>query len=606
MLGRLGLRRLGLRVGVAAAAGVAATATWLRGADDEYNSVPESALPTTYQPDQFAAVWSQHPRCAVSRLVHIAATSAPFGARVVADYVRSVVGGTASDAQARAAELRALLTQLGPTFIKLGQMLSIRPDLLPPDAVHELQKLCDGCPSYPTADALLLIERELGAPADELFDGLGASTPPVAAASLGQVYRCRLRSSGEEVALKVQRPDMIRAVSLDLYLLRGYMHVVEWLKTEVLVRTLGAASRTNFDIALLDAFATASFLELDYRNEAANLERFAAELVPRCGGKVYVPRCHGRVSARKVLATEWIVGEQLAKSPPEVIAELIPVGVDCFLVQLLSCGFFHSDPHPGNLLVDEKRRLVLIDFGLCAEIAAFDSRALTQSIVHLMQGDVEALVDDAVLLRFLPPTVDRAALLPQLKKIFEQARHRVTFFRPRHRAAALPRPRLSSATTSPRPQGRLAAAEQRTRRAPFGAVKERRAKFWAVSRDLNRIFFEFPFMVPDYFALITRALIVLEGIALTGDADFDLFRSAYPYAAKHAASVLGATGVATVTRAAAFSPAGAMLGLPAEEGAPPSAPLLGAEERLDPERALPASGPGSCVTSERRASDARL
>lgn len=433
------------------------------------------------------------------------------------------LGSTASEAEARssarAGELRALLTQLGPTFIKLGQMLSIRPDLLPPDAVIELQKLCDGCPSYPTADALLLIEDELGAPPAEVFDGLDASTPPVAAASLGQVYRCRLRATGEEVALKVQRPDMIRSVSRDLYLLRGYMRAVEWFKTEVLVRLLGAAERTNFDVRLLDAFATASFLELDYRNEATNLERFAAELVPRCGGKVYVPRCYGHVTTRKVLATEWIVGEQLAKSPPEVIAELIPVGVDCFLRQLLGCGFFHSDPHPGNLLVDARRRLVLIDFGLCAEIAAFDSRALTQSIVHLMQGDVEALVDDAVLLRFLPPTVDRAALLPHLKRIFEQ--------------------------------GRLAAAEQRTRRAPFGAVKERRAKFWAVSRDLNRIFFEFPFTVPDYFALITRALIVLEGIALTGDQNFDLFTAAYPFAAKHAAGVLGARGVATVTRAAA-------------------------------------------------------
>ena len=289
------LRRLGVRVGVTAAAGVAATATWLRGADDEFNSVPESALPTTYQPEQFAAVWSQHPRCAVSRVVQIAAASAPLGARLVADGVRHLaLGSTASEAEARssarAGELRALLTQLGPTFIKLGQMLSIRPDLLPPDAVIELQKLCDGCPSYPTADALLLIEDELGAPPAEVFDGLDVSTPPVAAASLGQVYRCRLRATGEEVALKVQRPDMIRSVSRDLYLLRGYMRAVELFKTEVLVRLLGAAERTNFDVRLLDAFATASFLELDYRNEARPNPPGRRFLVPsaashsRCSG----------------------------------------------------------------------------------------------------------------------------------------------------------------------------------------------------------------------------------------------------------------------------------------------------------------------------------
>ena len=98
----------------------------------------------------------------------------------------------------------------------------------------------------------------------------------------------------------------------------------------------------------------------------------------------------------KVLVTEWIEGAQLARSPPEVISALTAVGVDCFLTQLLHVGFFHSDPHPGNLLVDGQGRLVLIDFGLCAEIAQFDSRQLTSALVHLMRGEVEALVEDAV------------------------------------------------------------------------------------------------------------------------------------------------------------------------------------------------------------------
>ena len=127
----------------------------------------------------------------------------------------------------RARELRVLLTALGPTFIKFGQMLSIRPDVIPPAAVYELQKLCDAVPSYPTAEALALIEAELGRPAAELFDGLDASSTPIAAASLGQVYRCRLRASGAEIALKVQRPDMIRSVSLDLWLLRGCVTLLD-------------------------------------------------------------------------------------------------------------------------------------------------------------------------------------------------------------------------------------------------------------------------------------------------------------------------------------------------------------------------------------------
>lgn len=437
----------------------------------------------------------------------------------------------------RARELRVLLTELGPTFIKAGQAVSIRPDVVPPGAIYELQKLCDAVPSYPTHDALRLIEAELGQPPAQIFSGLDLDSEPIAAASLGQVYRCRMRDSGAEVALKVQRPDMIRAVSLDLYLLRRYCVGVEWCKENIVTGLFGAADRSAFDVKLLDTFARASYLELDYRNEAANLERFREALVPRMGGRVYVPFCEGSVTTRKVLATEWIDGPQLAKSTPEVINKLISTGVDCFISQLLDIGFFHSDPHPGNLLVDARGRLVLIDFGLCAEIDAFDSRSLTSAIVHLMRGDVSALVDDAIALRFLPPDVDKAALLPPLEGIFAK--------------------------------GRLAAAEEIARRAqpsqPLGAtaVEEaeqaanqttRRAQFSAISRELNQIFFDYPFAVPEYFALITRALIVLEGIALTGDKDFDLFTAAYPIAAKHASKIFGAAQLAAMLGEASALP----------------------------------------------------
>ena len=183
----------------------------------------------------------------------------------------------------------------------------------------------------------------------------------------------------------------------------------------MLTGLLGAAERASFDVALLDTFARASYLELDYVNEGLNLEVVEKQLVPRLDGAVRVPRCFWSATTRKVLATEWIHGKPLALSSPETIQRLTPVGVDCFLRQLLEVGFFHSDPHAGNLLVDEEGRLVLIDFGLCAEIEAFDSSGLTSAIVHLMRGDVEALVEDAVSLRFLPADVDRDALLPPLR-----------------------------------------------------------------------------------------------------------------------------------------------------------------------------------------------
>ena len=315
------------------------------------------------------------------------------------------------------------------------------------------------------------------------------------------------------------------------------MRLVELFKENILTGVFGAADRSAFDVKLLDTFARASYLELDYEHELANAERMTTQLLPRLKGRVRVPRTHAAASSRKVLAAEWIDGEQLARSPPEVIRRLVPVGVECFLAQLLDVGFFHGDPHPGNLLVDGDGRLVLIDFGLCAEIDKFDSRALTATMVHLMRGDVPALIDDAVTLRFLPPDVDRAALLPPLSKIFEQ--------------------------------GKLAVASEIAAKRNGAAVAQRRAQFGAVSRELNQIFFDFPFAVPEYFALITRALIVLEGIALSGDKDFDLFNAAYPYAQKHARELFGAKQLASMLGEAVTSDVGALLRPAAEPSAPP-------------------------------------
>jgi aarF domain-containing kinase len=508
--------------GCVAAGGVGAAAFYSRNARANYAALLEDGLPLTYDPSAIASFWSQHPDIALHRIGVICKQVLPFAAGVAWDQL--TVGEDEREARqaARARGLRELLTELGPTFIKFGQMLSIRPDVMPQPVITELQKLCDAVPSYPTARALELIELELGAPASELFLDLDAGTPPIAAASLGQVYRCRLRSTGERVALKVQRPDMLRAVSLDLYLLRKYMVAVEFFKEEILTGVFGAADRSAFDVRLLDTFANASYRELDYVHEGTNQDRMAAALQ---GSAVYVPKVHWAVTKRKVIATQWIDGIQLAKSPPPVIRKLVPAGVDCFLAQLLKHGFFHSDPHPGNMLVDTDGRLVLIDFGLCAEVDRMDSTAMTKALVDLMRGDVPGLLDDAIALRFLPQDVDRKALLPVLERIFAKGA-------------------LAADAIAREEEGLRAAGKSRS-------MATRRAQFGEVSKDLNSIFYEFPFAVPEYFALITRALIVLEGIALTGDRDFDIFRASYPYAAKHAAQLFGVRELGSMLQTAA-------------------------------------------------------
>jgi len=396
--------------------------------------------------------------------------------------------------------------------------LSIRPDVLPATFLDELQKLCDSMPSYPTADAISVIEQELGpGSAKRLFEDLNQETAPIAAASLGQVYRLKLKGTEDWVAVKVQRPDMVRFILRDLYIMRFISIVIEKVKCKL-------TNQRPYDVALLDTFATASLNELDYIKEAANQERFIQELLPKMNGRVYIPKVYHEMTTRKVLVTEWIEGQKLASSPKEVINKLTPVGIECFLCQLLETGHFHADPHPGNLLVTTEGKLAVIDFGLCAEVPLPDTRTMTLAIVHLIQGDVRGLVTDAIELGFLPKDTNVDNLQVALQSIFDSAQIAV-------------QEEIRNVTSLSR----------------FKAVASRRKKFWAVSRDLNKVFFDYPFLVPDYFALITRAMIVLEGIAVTGDPEFDLFASSYPYAFKRAVSVFGMKNLSEIAKEAAIA-----------------------------------------------------
>ena len=197
-----------------------ASAAWWVFLDPSAKDTTEDGLPLAYEPERIAEFWRARPRLVTRRAVEIATSCVPFACGLAWD---KWVRGRLSDPDvslARAVEMRELVTRLGPTFIKFGQMLSIRPDVLPPPAIAELQKLCDGCPAFDNEVAMATIEASLGRPVGEVFIGLDATVPPVAAASLGQVYKATLRATGEVVAVKVQRPDTLRRVSLDLFLMR--------------------------------------------------------------------------------------------------------------------------------------------------------------------------------------------------------------------------------------------------------------------------------------------------------------------------------------------------------------------------------------------------
>lgn len=388
-----------------------------------------------------------------------------------------------------AVRLRETLTRLGPAFVKFGQQLSIRPDIMPPDVLKELQRLCDEVEPMERNTAMDVLYSELG----NAVEGLGGydALELVASASLGQVYKTKIVATGEEVAIKIQRPDMQKRVALDLFLLNRYGAFVD---TFTSIFTNQMAYHVDF----IDCFARGSYMELDYKNEASNQQYFRSEFLER-GCPVHIPIVHDKFTTRRVLTTEWVDGVKLADAGEKTIRRLIPVGVELFLTQLLDIGAFHADPHPGNLYVTDDGRLCLLDFGLCANIEEHARRAMTTAIVHLLTGDFDSLIEkDAKDLGFLPKDTDVTELKPILTKILNK--------------------------------GLLQSGSN------LGA---RKRNLMSISNELNEVFFRYPFSVPPFFALVTRGLGLLEGIALSGDPSFDIFEASFPYARKRAIKIFG-------------------------------------------------------------------
>ena len=249
--------------------------------------------------------------------------------------------------QKHAIQLSCALTSLGSAFVKAGQQLSIRPALVPPTVLKELQKLCDAVEAVPDEVAMQVLKEELHCenPSD-IFSDIRL----VASASLGQVYKATLKDrETEEVAIKIQRPDIVSRVTLDLWILSKWGVFMDGF-------TSVFTNQIPFHVDFLEAYYRGSYQELDYENEAANQYRFKYELAKRkC--PVVIPSVYNELSTRRILISEWINGIKLSEAPKEKIQELIPIGVELFLTQLLDIGWFHADPHPGNLYVTDEGTL---------------------------------------------------------------------------------------------------------------------------------------------------------------------------------------------------------------------------------------------------------
>ncbi|NEO31815.1 MAG: AarF/ABC1/UbiB kinase family protein [Symploca sp. SIO3C6] len=377
----------------------------------------------------------------------------------------------------RAVQLRQMLTELGPTFIKVGQALSTRPDLIRKDFLEELVKLQDQLPPFDTEVAFSIIESELGRPINEMYSQI--SEAPVAAASLGQVYHAHLLT-GEEVAVKVQRPNLEPIITLDLYLMRW---LASWL-APWLPLNLG------HDLTLIvDEFGTKLFEEIDYINEGHNAEKFASNF--QDDPTVKVPSIYWSYSSGSVLTLEWIRGFKLTDTASIREAGLDPdavikIGVISGLTQLLEHGFFHADPHPGNLFALPDGRMAYIDFGMMDQLEQNTKEALVSAIVHLINQDYVELAAIFVKLGFLTPETDIMPIVPALEMVLGEAiGEKVGDF-----------------------------------------------NFKTITDKFSELMYDYPFRVPAKFALIIRSLVTQEGLALSLNPNFKIVEVSYPYIAQ--------------------------------------------------------------------------
>ena len=420
-----------------------------------------------------ATYYGRRPWLAIGRIFKIIYFAISF---VIAFAWDALLGNTTS--QPRLAEqLRRTITALGPTYIKVGQALSTRPDLVRVDFLEELTKLQDQLPPFDNDQAFAIIESELGKPVSNVYRYISAE--PVAAASLGQVYRATLYS-GEDVAVKVQRPHLIPMLTLDLYILRG---IAGWLGP-MLPLNLG-----NSLEAIVDEFGLKLFEEINYAHEATNAERFAGYF--RDDPYVKVPCIYRQFSSHRVLTLEWIDGIKLNEL--DKIREagldtdsLVRIGVMSGLRQLLEFGFFHADPHPGNLFATYDGKMAYIDFGMMDQLDLHTKEQLVDSVVHLLNKDYDELGQDYVRLGFLQPDIEMKPIVNALESV-------------------------------------------------LGDIMSEKVKdfnFKVVTDRFSKVMYDYPFCLPAKFALIIRSVITQEGVALSLNPEFQIVQVAYPYVAR--------------------------------------------------------------------------
>jgi len=298
---------------------------------------------------------------------------------------------------------RMIFEELGPTFIKFGQILSIRRDLLPDEYLREFEKLQDAVPPFSFADAARLIQEEFGRDVKEVFEEF--SPEPLASASIAQVHLARIKT-GQAVIVKVQRPQIRQIILQDLAIME---HLAQ-----LLVRRIPEIRR--FDpIGLVEEFRKTIVQELDFRREGRNADRLRQHLKEMQG--IAIPQVFWDYSTSRVLSSEYMVGQGLREAMTRPAEERHRIAANlykAFLRQIFEDGFFHADPHPGNLLFLADGTVCLLDFGIVGRLSRERLAGLGSMLLAVMEQDVEALLDEGVALGFIAADIDRQAVQHEL------------------------------------------------------------------------------------------------------------------------------------------------------------------------------------------------
>ena len=312
----------------------------------------------------------------------------------------------------RPERVRMTLEELGPTFVKLGQLLSTRPDLIPLEYVQELSKLQDNVPAFPYDEVRVAVKAETGEFPEEIFGSFDQT--PIAAASLGQVHKAILKHTEEVVAVKVQRPNIQQTIEVDLGIMLHLASLMERHVTEM---------EAFHPTQAVNEFARSVEEELDYTLEASRIEHFARQLLD--DETVYVPKVYRDLSTQRMLVMEFIDGTKASdfehlKQQGYDLKEVASRGADSILKQICVCGFYHADPHPGNIFILPNNVVCFIDFGMMGRISQQQREDFTDFVDLLVNKDENKIVEALLKLANFTEDPDRSELQKDLMEFIDR------------------------------------------------------------------------------------------------------------------------------------------------------------------------------------------